>query len=66
MALTSAQKVAVEAVQRIDAMYHLDNSYKGSPAEEILNNRQLSVKPLVDAYLRGSNSSSGKITAVRI
>lgn len=50
VALTPAQKVAVEAVQRIDAMYHLDNSYKELPAEEILDNRQLSVKPLVDAY----------------
>ena len=70
MALTPAQKVAVEAVQRIDAMYHLDNSYKGSPAEEILNNRQLSVKPLVDAYFawikqqRKNNSSTNLKEAV--
>ncbi len=71
VALTPAQKVAVEAVQRIDAMYHLDNSYKGSPAEEILDNRQLSVKPLVDAYFawlkqqqRKNNSSTNLKEAV--
>lgn len=71
MVLTPVQKVAVEAVQRIDAMYHLDNSYKGSPAEEILNNRQLSVKPLVDAYFawikqqqRKNNSSTNLKEAV--
>lgn len=70
-ALTPAQKVAAEAVQRIDAMYHLDNSYKGSPAEEILDNRQLSVKPLVDAYFawikqqqRKNNSSTNLKEAV--
>ena len=48
--LTPAQKTAAEAVQRIDAMYHLDNQYKGSSEEERLNQRQQSVKPLVDAY----------------
>ena len=71
MALTLAQKVAVEAVQRIDAMYHLDNSYKESPAEEIMDNRQLSVKPLVDAYFawfkqqqRKNNSSTNLKEAV--
>jgi transposase len=50
VSLTPAQKAAAEAVKRIDAMYHLDNTYKGSPAKEILDNRQQSVKPLVDAY----------------
>ena len=49
-ALTPAQTIAAEAVKRIDAMYHLDNKYKDSSAEERLDNRQQSVRPLVDAY----------------
>ena len=72
MTLTLAQKVSVEAVRRIDAMYHLDNSYKGSLAEEILENRQLSVKSLVDAYFfvwikqqqRKNNSSTNLKEAI--
>ena len=48
--LTPAQTLAAEAVKRIDAMYHLDNKYKDSSAEERLDNRQQSVLPLVDAY----------------
>lgn len=63
--LTPAQAMAAEAVKRIDAMYHLDNTYKGSSAKERANNRQQSVKPLVDAYFAWlkvqqtkSNSSS--------
>ena len=48
--LTPGQAVAAEAVKRIDAMYHLDNMYKESSAKERLDNRQRSVKPLVDAY----------------
>ena len=39
VALTPAQKVAVEAVQRIDAMCHLDNSYKGSRPFQVLCKR---------------------------
>lgn len=50
VALTPAQTIAAEAVKRIDAMYHLDNKYKDSSAEERLDNRQQSVRPLVDAY----------------
>lgn len=42
--------MAAEAVKRIDAMYHLDNTYKESSAKERMDNRQPSVKPLVDAY----------------
>ena len=49
-ALTPAEKTAYEAVKRIDAMYHLDNQYKGSSKEERLDQRQQSVKPLADAY----------------
>ncbi len=48
--LTPAQTISAEAVKRIDAMYHLDNQYKRSSAEERLDHRQRSVKPLVDAY----------------
>jgi transposase len=49
-ALTPAQTVAAEAVKRIDAMYHLENTRKEISAKERLDNRQQSVKPLVDAY----------------
>lgn len=42
--------VAAEAVERITAIYHVDNMTKGKSAEEILNNRKVSVKPLVDAF----------------
>lgn len=48
--LTPAQKIASEAVKRIDAMYHQDKPYKTSSTKERLENRQQSVKPLVDAY----------------
>lgn len=47
---TPAQTIAVEAVKRIDAMYHLDNAYKTSSAKERLDNRQTSIKDLADAY----------------
>ena len=65
--LTPGQSVAAEAVKRIDAIYHLDNMYKNSSAKERLNNRQQSVKPLVDAYfawlktLQGKSNSSSKL-----
>ena len=67
-ALTPAQTAAAEAVKRIDAIYHLDNQYKESSAEERLEHRQRSVKPLVDAYfawvkiLREKPSASSKLT----
>lgn len=47
---TPGQKTAAEAVKRIAAIYHVENMYKESSAEERLDNRQKSVKPLVDAY----------------
>lgn len=48
--LSASQKVAAEAVKRIDTMYHVDNMDKESSAKERLDQRQGSVKPLVDAY----------------
>ena len=42
--------MADEAVKRIAAIYHTDHMYKGTSPKEILDNRQQSVKPLVDAY----------------
>lgn len=47
---TPGQKIASEAIKRIAAIYHTDNMFKGSSPEEIFDNRQQSVKPLVDAY----------------
>lgn len=67
-ALTPAQTVAAEAVKRIDAMYHLDNKYKNSSAEERLDNRQQSVQPLVDAYfawLKVQQTKSNSSTKLR-
>lgn len=48
--MTPGQKVADEAIKRIAAIYHTDHMYKGTSPKEILDNRQQSVKPLVDAY----------------
>ena len=45
-----AQKVALEAVQRITAIFHSDNLCKEKTPQEIMDNRQQSVKPLVDAF----------------
>ena len=65
--LSPGQAVAAEAVKRIDVMYHLDNMYKESSAKERLDNRQRSVKPLVDAYfawlktLQGKSNASSKL-----
>lgn len=42
--------VCAEAHKRIAAIYHVDNMYKGATSEERLENRQKSVKPLVDAF----------------
>lgn len=61
--LTPGQSVAAEAVKRIDAIYHLDNMYKGSSAKERLDNRQRSVKPLVDAYFAWLKTLQGKSNA---
>lgn len=58
---TLAQKAAAEAVQRIDMIYHIDNAFKESSAEERLNNRQQSVKPLADAYFTWVKLTQNKI-----
>ena len=50
--LTPGQKIAKEAVRRIQAIFHTDNMYKDSSCEERLENRQQSVKPLVDAFFK--------------
>ena len=42
--------ISAEAHKRISAIYHVDNMYKASTLEERLDNRQKSVKPLVDAF----------------
>ena len=42
--------IAAEAHKRIAAIYHVDNMFKQSSEEERLDNRQKSVKPLVDAF----------------
>lgn len=42
--------VAFEANERIAAIYHVDNMYKGFPPEERLKYRQSTVKPLADAF----------------
>lgn len=42
--------ISAEAHKRIAAIYHVDNMYKTASTEERLDNRQKSVKPLVDAF----------------
>ena len=49
-ALTPGQSIAAEAVRRIDMMYHVDHAFSQTSASERRDNRQQSVKPLVDAY----------------
>ena len=67
------KKAADEAVKRIAAIYHTDHVYKDTSPKEILDNRQQSVKPLVDAYFAwikellanpGLDSSSSLRTAL--
>lgn len=48
--LSPAQQIAKEATERIAVIFHTDNLCKGKSYEEILDNRQQSVKPLVDAF----------------
>ena len=47
---TRGGTIAAEANERIAAIYHVDNMTKGKSDKEILNNRQASVKPLVDSF----------------
>ena len=49
-ALSPAQQIAREATERIAVIFHTDNLCKGKSPQEILDNRQQSVKPLVDAF----------------
>ena len=49
-ALSPAQQIAREATERIAVIFHMDNLSKGKSSQEILDNRQQSVKPLVDAF----------------
>ena len=48
--LSPAQQIAREAAERIAVIFHTDNLSKGKSSQEILDNRQQSVKPLVDAF----------------
>ena len=49
-AVSPAQQIAREATERIAVIFHTDNLCKGKSPQEILDNRQQSVKPLVDAF----------------
>lgn len=48
-ALSPAQQIAREAAERIAVIFHMDNLSRGKSSQEIFDNRQQSVKPLVDA-----------------
>lgn len=50
MGANAAGSIEEEAFKRIAAMYNEDNKCKDSPPEERLENRQHSVKPMVDNY----------------
>jgi len=60
--LSPVQKVAVEAVQRIDTMYHIVNRFKETSAKERLENRKQSVSPLVDAYFEWVKEQGHKVS----
>ena len=47
---TKSGTIAAEAVERIAAIYHVDNTAKEKSDKGILNNRKASVKPLVDSF----------------
>lgn len=47
---TAVGTIAAEGNNRIAAIYHVDNMYKGKSKIEIQNNRESSVRPLVDSY----------------
>lgn len=49
-ALSPAQQIAREAAERIAVIFHTDNPSRGKSSQEIIDNRQQSVKPLVDAF----------------
>ena len=49
-ALSPAQQIAREAAERIAVIFHTDNLSRGKSSQEIIDNRQQSVKPLVDAF----------------
>ena len=49
-ALSPAQQIAREAAERIAVIFHTDNLSRGKSSQEIFDNRQQSVKPLVDAF----------------
>ena len=49
-ALSPAQQIAREAAERIAVIFHMDNLSRGKSSQEIIDNRQQSVKPLVDAF----------------
>ena len=49
-ALSPAQQIAGEAAKRIAVIFHTDNLSRGKSSQEIIDNRQQSVKPLVDAF----------------
>ena len=45
--------VAYEAIKRISAIYHLDNQLAGLKPDDRRKQRQINLKPLVEASLRG-------------
>ena len=47
---TAAGTISAEGNNRIAAIYHVDNMCKGKSKKEIQNNRESSVRPLVDSY----------------
>ena len=47
---TAKDTVAYEALKRIGAIYHLDNLLSGLGADDRRKQRQMTVKPLVEAF----------------
>ena len=51
------ETVAYEAVKRIGAIYHLDNQLADLKPDDRRKQRQVNLKPLVEASLRGQKRS---------
>lgn len=55
--------IAYLALKQIQAIYREDKKLKGLSAEERLEHRQLTVKPLVDAYFAWARQNVSKVSA---
>lgn len=58
---TSRSAVCIEGEKRIQAIYHVEHMFANAAPDEKLKNRQILVKPLVDAYFAWVKSTQPKV-----